>query len=392
MSARGQIPEWGICAAIAVLCLGGCVTGATPRLGVTATRVEEATAATQPTAEALPTASPELTSAATTVAAVTPSSAPRTPTTTPTARPDTPSPPQASPTTAPTRQPRTPSPVPPMDKLYYEDRSGPVSLLASYYNAINRREYARAWAYWPSPPSPSYETFVQGFADTASVRLAVRVPIWTGAAAGTAYARVPVLLSAIHLDGSRHNFVGCFIARRFNVEGPEVEEGWSLYEAAVHPTPGNSADARRLVGVCDTMIDGAYDDRTAPVRLLASYYNAINQGDYARAWSYWETPPAPSFEEFSEGFADTASVMLVVRPPTHLEGAAGSVYAAIPALVNATHWDESRHAFLGCFVARRSNIGPPDIEREWSLFDATVQRAPGNASDVTLLGQACEAE
>jgi hypothetical protein len=282
--------------------------------------------------------------------------------------------------------------VPPAEEPFYEDRTGPTSLLASYYNAVKRREYARAWAYWESPPSPSYEVFVQGFADTASLLLAVRPPTWFGLAAGSTYARVPALLSAIHLDGSRHNFVGCYIARRFNVEEPGVEQGWWLHEATVRPAPGHSADALLLVGVCDAVPMSDYDDRSGPVRLLASYYNAVNLGGYPRAWEYWEAPPAPAFEEFAQGFTETESVMLVVRPPTRLEGAAGSVYTAIPALVSATHRDDSRHTFLGCFVARRPNVGPPDVEQEWSLFDATVQRVPGNTTDVMMLDHICAAQ
>jgi hypothetical protein len=313
------------------------------------------------------------------------------PTAAPTAEPLTPSATPAAPTTAPTPEPPTLPPPPLIDEPYYEDRSGPSTLLASYYNAINRREYARAWDYWGSPPSPSYEAFVQGFADTALVLLTVRPPTWFGVAAGSTYASVPALLSAVHLDGSLHNFVGCFIVRRANVEGPGVDRRWSFYEATVRPTPGNSADAFLLAEVCESAPEGSYDDRTGPVRLLASYYNAINQREYARAWGCWETAPAPSFEEFARGFADTESVMLVVRPPTRLEGAAGSVYTAIPALVTATHRDDSRHNFVGCFVARRPNVGPAGVEREWSLFDATVQRAPGDTTDVKVLDQVCAA-
>ena len=123
-----------------------------------------------------------------------------------------------------------------------------------------------------------------------------------------------------------------------------------------------------------------YEDRTGPVPLLASYYNAINRQDYPRAWDYWEHPPSPSYESFVQGFANTASVLLAVRPPTGFEGAAGSTYTSIPALLSATHWDGSRHNFAGCFVVRRpkaSGVGP---EQAWSLFNATVHRTPGNTT------------
>jgi hypothetical protein len=144
-----------------------------------------------------------------------------------------------------------------------------------------------------------------------------------------------------------------------------------------------------LVRACEPTFEIQYDDHTGPVRLLASYYNAINIGEYSRAWEYWETPPDPSFAEFAAGFADTESVMLVVRPPTRSEGAAGSVYFAIPALMNATHRDGSRHSFVGCFVARRPNVNNAGVEQKWLLFDATVRRTPGNTTDVTVLEEVC---
>jgi hypothetical protein len=163
-----------------------------------------------------------------------------------------------------------------------------------------------------------------------------------------------------------------------------------LYEATVRSTPGGSVDALLLAQACESVPETGYDDRTSALRLLASYYDAINLGEYARAWSYWETPPDPSFEEFAEGFSDTESVMLVVRPPTRSEGAAGSTYVAIPALLSAAHTDGSQHNFVGCFVARRSNIGRPGVEQEWSLFEATVQRSPDNETDVTVLDRVCD--
>jgi hypothetical protein len=283
-----------------------------------------------------------------------------------------------------TEPPKLPAEEPP-----FEDRTGPTSLLASYYNAISRREFARAWAYWESPPSPSYEALVRGLFDAASVRLAVCPPIWFEGTAGSTYSEVSALVTSIGADGRRDHFVGCYVARRSSVEGPDATPVWSLHDASVRPTPGNSSDALQLASVCDTTPAVSYDDRSGPVRLLASYYNALDQREYARAWAYWDTEPAPTFEAFVQGFAETASLMLVVQPPTRLEGAAGSVYAAVPALVIATHRDASRHNFVGCFVARRSNVGPPDAEQDWSLFDAALQPAPSNTTDVMMLYQVC---
>ncbi len=326
---------------------------------------------------------------------------------TPTAEPSTPPPeaPTVSPTATATGTPlpepptptgpsSTPLPTatspPPVAEPFYEDRAGPTTLLASYYNAINRREYTRAWDYWETPPNPSYEDFVAGFAETAAVQLAVRPPTWFEGAAGSMYARVPALVDTTHRDGSQRIFVGCFVARRPNVGGPGVEQVWTLFDATLDPALGDSTDALLLTQACQATPETSYDDPTGAVRLLASYYNALNLGEYARAWDYWETPPNPTFEDFVAGFSDTESMTLVVRPPMRFEGAAGSTYVDIPALVSATHTDSSRHHFAGCFVARKPNVGGPGVEQVWALFDVTLDPTPGNTTDVTVLDGACD--
>jgi hypothetical protein len=298
------------------------------------------------------------------------------------------SPPPPPPPPPPTLAP--PPSVEPETRPFYEDRSHPVSLLASYVNALNRGEFARAWDYWENPPNPSFADFQNGYADTAFVLLAVHPPTWYDGAAGSAYAEVPTLLLATHTDASQHNFVGCYVARSSNVEG--ASPGWWLFDATVSPTPGNSADANLLVGACTHPSPGpsgpAYEERGDPVQLLASYFNAINLGDYARAWGYWENPPNPDFTDFQNGYADTDSVFLVVRPPVSYDGAAGSAYGQVPSIMLATHTDASQHNFLGCYVARSPNLGPD--AGVWSLNNAAVQALPGGAVNAVLLAGACD--
>jgi hypothetical protein len=295
--------------------------------------------------------------------------------------------PTQEPTSPPTSTPPPPTLPPPIEPAY-DVRRDPIALLASYYNAINRGEYQRAWDYWEDPPNPSYQDFVQGFADTATVFLVVNPPAYVEGAAGSSYAAIAALMSATHHDSSLHSFVGCFVARRANVGDPGVEQLWSLYDATVSQAPGNSTDATLLSGACPDIPGMVYDDNSWAVNTLASYYNAINRGEYQRAWDYWEDPPNPSYQDFVQGFSETQSVLLVLRPPTVFEGAAGSVYTAVPVLLNATHVDSSEHNFVGCFVVRRPNVGDPGTQT-WSLYGATVSVSPGNSRDVTLLIEAC---
>jgi hypothetical protein len=260
---------------------------------------------------------------------------------------------------------------------------------------VNRQEYLRAWEYWENPPNPSYKDFVQGYADTASVLLAVRPPTQYDGAAGSEYAAVATLLLATHIDGSQHAFVGCYVARHPIADMAGVDAGWSLYSATVATTPGNRTDVSLLAGACEfpppDQPEPRYDDCTDPVHLLASYFNAVNRREYQRAWEYWKNPPNPSYEDFLQGYAETAFVLLAIRPPTWVEGAAGSQYAEVPSLPIATHTDASVHAFVGCYVAWRVN---PDLsgaagEAGWSLDQARVRAIPGHAADAILLEQAC---
>lgn len=129
----------------------------------------------------------------------------------------------------------------------------------------------------------------------------------------------------------------------------------------------------------------AYNDRSDPSRLLASYYNAINTRDYARAYGYWESPPnGASLEQFARGYINTKSVQFAITPPTTFDGAAGSVYASVPAVIIGTQIDNSIQTFAGCYTTRRSNIE----NTGWRIYGAKVERAANNASAAALLQRA----
>src|SRR6187549_722858 len=70
------------------------------------------------------------------------------------------------------------------------------------------------------------------------------------------------------------------------------------------------------------------------IAALATYYDAINDHDYQRAYNLWESPPS-SFEQFAKSFAETSHVRILVDPSVRVEGAAGSVFAQISTIVVA---------------------------------------------------------
>jgi hypothetical protein len=94
---------------------------------------------------------------------------------------------------------------------YLDDRSDPASLVRSYYNAVARQEYARAYGYLASPPD--YPGFAAGYAETAKVELELG-PVTTDGAAGSIYAAVPAAIRATATNGTVTTFAGCYTTRQ----------------------------------------------------------------------------------------------------------------------------------------------------------------------------------
>jgi hypothetical protein len=141
---------------------------------------------------------------------------------------------------------------------FYEQRMGSgTQLLKSFYNAINRKEYERAYSYYEGAPNPDaslaapYPQWVQGYANTASVTLAVGKET-VGAGAGNIFASVPVVITATQKDGSKQVFSGCYILHRVNVgisQNPN-DELWSIRSATIAPAPANANVDQLLARDC----------------------------------------------------------------------------------------------------------------------------------------------
>lgn len=134
-----------------------------------------------------------------------------------------------------------------------------------------------------------------------------------------------------------------------------------------------------------------YEDQCSPVTVLASFYDAVNAKEYERAYRYWETPPG-SLEAFARGYANTASVQLIVQPPIHISGAAGSLYADIPTILVTQERDGSERMFIGCYVTRKSNLHPADIPKEevWRIYRASMSPVSANVAIPKMLAKACQ--
>jgi hypothetical protein len=131
------------------------------------------------------------------------------------------------------------------------EHDAPDALLQAYYDAINAKDYARAYGYWENPPTASFDEFVQGYGDTSSVALTLG-PIVSEGAAGSRYARLPTVLVATHADGREETFAGCYVARQTNADVDPSPRGgkWFLYSATINLSPSDQATDQLLAQGC----------------------------------------------------------------------------------------------------------------------------------------------
>lgn len=126
-----------------------------------------------------------------------------------------------------------------------DDRNDPVATLASYFNAINAKDYRRAYRFWETPPS-SFEQFERGFADTDRVRLLVEPPARTEGAAGSTYAALPTIIITTTRSRSERVFAGCYVLRRSNMR----DNRWQIYRADVSQFPSGARVSRLVSQGC----------------------------------------------------------------------------------------------------------------------------------------------
>ena len=127
-----------------------------------------------------------------------------------------------------------------------------------------------------------------------------------------------------------------------------------------------------------------------PAEILVSYYDAINSKQFRRAYNYWKNPPQ-KYQDFVRGFNDTRRVRLITNPNFQVEGAAGSLYKEVPAVVISTMKNGAQKTFYGCYTLRKINLRPPDVAKEdtWHIDKGVLKSAPANSVASKLLADAC---
>ncbi|TIV11714.1 MAG: DUF1176 domain-containing protein, partial [Mesorhizobium sp.] len=99
---------------------------------------------------------------------------------------------------------------------YVDDRSDAEAVIRSFYSAVNRQEFARAWDYFgDTKPAKDFDAFVKGYDGTNAVEVKTGAVSEDGAA-GSIYYSVPVAIRATAKDGSENVFAGCYTLRQVN--------------------------------------------------------------------------------------------------------------------------------------------------------------------------------
>src|SRR5258708_3413217 len=284
--------------------------------------------------------------------------------------------PQSLPYNAPAQA--TVTPVPGAADIYMDDRSTPAGLITSFVNAINRKEYLRAYSYWDTtngnpPQLAPFPDFAKGYENTSTVKLIVG-PIMGDFGAGQMYFSVPITYVTLLNNGVTQTFVGCYVMHESQpgIQGAPPFQPLAITDADVKTVPNNADTTSLMAQACNgkgggeimtppappadpNAIDATryIDDRSNAVQVLRSLFNAINRKEYVRAYSHWELPGSnpgqpPPFADFQQGYANTETVQLNTGTVTNDAGA-GQLYYSVPVPLISTTTNGEPQNFVGCY-------------------------------------------
>jgi hypothetical protein len=299
---------------------------------------------------------------------------------------------------------------------YLDDRSTGASVIGSLFNAINRKEYVRAYSYWrPGPQAhlPPYPEFEQGYQDTASVDLTIGT-VSGDAGAGQLYFSVPAKLVSHHTDGTVQTFVGCYVLHLANpaIQGVPPFQPLAIESASVEVVASAAAANARLATICQTLgastnplpasptpepndvgPDRYLDDRSDGIQVLRSLFNAVNRHEYVRAYSYWQpdAPQLPPFAQFEQGYQDTQETG-VVAGDVQTDVGAGQIHQRVPVVLVAKMTNGQIKSFVGCYtlhLAQPAIQGAPPFQ-PLAIESAQIQDAASPADAAGQLLGACQ--
>jgi len=294
---------------------------------------------------------------------------------------------------------------------YIDDRSDAAALMMSFASAINLHQFVRAYSYWRTGAAglAPYPQFEAGYSNTQSIQITLGT-ITGDAGAGQLYYSVPTTLIA-QTTGGTQTFVGCYVVhlgQPANFGAPPLEP-MGIDQAQVQKVANNADTASLMAQACQNFpgqplqvtpapnpndISSAryLEDRTDAVQVLRSLFNAVNRKEYVRAYYYWE-PNAqglPPYNQFEQGYANTAAVTLTVGT-VKSDAGAGQRYWSVPVTLVSRTTANASQTFVGCYIL---HLASPDIQgtppfRPIGIRSATAKLVANNADTATLMASAC---
>ncbi len=140
---------------------------------------------------------------------------------------------------------------------YQDNRSSAADLVRSLYNAINLREYARAYDYFSTPPAKDFKTFQAGYEHTARVDVLMGEITGDGAA-GSIFYNVPTAIKATDDKGVSKVFLGCYTIHAINgaVQEPPARP-YQIEKGALKPGKADDFQVYALPKCGDAPADTA---------------------------------------------------------------------------------------------------------------------------------------
>ncbi len=307
-----------------------------------------------------------------------------------------------------------PAPVPtPASSKYIDDRSTPSQVIVSFYNAINRHEYLRAYSYWSDPATSlgPFSTYASGYQDTASVDL-VFGQITGDPGMSQVYFTIPVILKATATNGTRTNYTACYVVHKASpdVFGAPPFQPMSIDRGSAKISNNQAGDASVLATACSGNPEGPnlvpvsgsplnidktnfLDNRSGPIETVSSLLNALNLKQYVRAYSYFQEPaafPGP-YDTYAAGYANTDTIT-VTFGSVQSEGAAGSLYYKVPLAEHVLTTSSASQTFVGCYTLRLSQPavqGTPPFQ-PMGIISGKFDQVNDGADVNALLSAACQ--
>jgi hypothetical protein len=295
---------------------------------------------------------------------------------------------------------------------YLDDRSTPVSVLLSYYNAINRHEDLRAYSYWadPSTSQGTLDQFTNGYSDTASVSL-VFGKVSSEGAAGSIYYTVPVVINSITTAPAIQKFAACYIlrlsqpgnygappinpmgidrgtAKAVSLSTSDADAISSACAGSDFPVGPNVSDPR-VESLTDLTNNNYIDNRSGAIEVISSLFNSFNSNLVVRAYSYWKNPS--QYATFAANYADwvlvTATFGIAV-----VDAGAGQLYYQLPVAMKVQVTGGTLKTYLACYSLHLSNPGiqgTPPFE-PLGIKTEKLTQVDNNSDTTPLLSAACQ--